>query len=626
MLVVKLHAAILPELRSSHTSMAGREKIVGGQCQTTPVSPSEDPAATYLTDRAKAVIQQGQNELQQVGPMPAAAVQLLQSYLSWRSKAEEVLVALGVSRTSVAQSQSRRHRDLVANNVPPDQLYREVNSERELLEEQLIRTLEAADGTDDPDSTVLIEFQGQSGTRFWYDPTSRLGSPGSYGTVYSGTDEQRRSLAVKRVEFSSDTPTKEAVERKQVNREIEVAQRLSGVGAQYLLPIIDWAYVNDALLIVMPKAERSLADLIARAPTGLPTNETRRIFIDITNGLVELHRSKVVHRDIKPHNILEYNGRWILADFGISRLSDVGTASHSFTGGGTLEYKAPEVFKTWTSTFLSDLYALGCVAYELATGRIAFPGPNYASMHASFTPTLPDNMDPGLSSLIYQLLAKEPGARGTDAREILLQLQGQEGLSAAQVELQEIHARAKLRSLERQAKTEQLTEITDLQRQATLALNGIWTQAAALAKRIVPDSQLESDGETQWSLSADDRKLWLQLEATPPASSNPLIIGIFVLKGDEIPEPGERSANILALPNEQGVPSWHIAQFAHNAIWGGIRMASTDWGSLETDILRQNPRGATLPHPFARRHEPLTPSHIVKVLCSKLNMDGVQID
>lgn len=559
----------------------------------------------YTIGRARAVIEKGQNELQQVGPMPYAAVQLRTQYLSWRSQAEEVLVALGFDRSSIAQSQSPRHRDLVADRVPPEQMYREVNAERELIEEQLTRLKSEPQASTPSDPS--IEFQGQTGDRYRYYVNQPLGRPGRHGAVFRGMDQDEHGIAVKRIDLSEG-------DRKMFTREVEIAERLSKIQSSYLMPILDWTWSGDALLIVMPLASRSLAEHIDLHPQGLDASETRQVLIDVASGLADMHANKVIHRDIKPHNILYYEDRWRLADFGISRNLDVTTATLTWNGTGTIEYWAPEVFKSLITNQASDLYALGCVAYELVTGQHVFSGDNIATSHAQGIPSLPESTDPVIRTLIYDLLAKEPGARVASAGEVVRLLHGKRDVTPAQQRLREMHADNRRKNLELQSEAAQRSEISDEQRQARLRMSGIWRKATELAQDAVPQITSESTENFEWSLSLNSRHLVLRLDQRLPlAPPDILIIGWFDVLTTNDREPRERPANVIAIRRENEMPLWYVAQYS---IQG-----SSSWHDLEPDQIRERDKADSAASLMVERRAVLEPNHIVELLTGSITDD-----
>jgi eukaryotic-like serine/threonine-protein kinase len=91
----------------------------------------------------------------------------------------------------------------------------------------------------------------------------------------------------------------------------------------------------------------------------------------------------IIHRGLKPANVLRYAGRWKLADFGIARDQEIGTQDPTFVGWGSFPYMAPELWELKSPTIKTDLYALGCLAYELLAGSRRTPGTRRPSGQAT---------------------------------------------------------------------------------------------------------------------------------------------------------------------------------------------------------------------------------------------------
>jgi serine/threonine-protein kinase len=163
--------------------------------------------------------------------------------------------------------------------------------------------------------------------------------------------------------------------------------------------IYDVDEVQQRLFIVMQLVDgSSLAELLARQGR-LSWSETVEMITAVAEGLDYAYTRGVLHRDLKPANILfDSNHGPMLSDFGLAKL--IGEAGTSVTAGGgivgTPHYIAPEVWEGRGTTRQSDLYALGCILYEMLTGEKVFPGETPpAAMMAHFRPlTLPPT--PGL--------------------------------------------------------------------------------------------------------------------------------------------------------------------------------------------------------------------------------------
>jgi len=211
-----------------------------------------------------------------------------------------------------------------------------------------------------------------------------------------------------------------ALDERLLRREIEIGKRVTESGSEMLLPVIDAADAGDALLLVMPMAEGALED------TSLPMAEAEvvPVLVDIATGLQDLHSIGILHRDLKPANVLRHAGRWKLADFGLARDQEIGTQDPTFVGWGSLHYMAPELWGLKSPTVKTDLYALGCLAYELLAGAPPYTGDQAAVRAGHLTQAPPEApcSDTVLRNLIGRLIAKRPEDRPQDARAVLERL------------------------------------------------------------------------------------------------------------------------------------------------------------------------------------------------------------
>ena len=181
-------------------------------------------------------------------------------------------------------------------------------------------------------------------------------------------------------------------------------------GVPNIVPVIETGEWDDHWVLVMPEAERSLRDHLDEQGGRLTVDDAVAALIDIVEALVEI-AERVVHRDLKPQNILFLNGSWCLADFGIAKYADVTTATNTMKGAKTAPYAAPEVWRDETATSATDVYALGVVAYELLTGRLPFPGPDFRRQHIEDPVEAMSGVPLKLSSLVEECLYKSSQAR-----------------------------------------------------------------------------------------------------------------------------------------------------------------------------------------------------------------------
>jgi serine/threonine-protein kinase len=214
-------------------------------------------------------------------------------------------------------------------------------------------------------------------------------------------------------------------------REIGIAARLSH---PHIVPLIDSGEAHGILYYVSPFVPGgSLRDRLDREKK-LPVDEAVRIAVEVGTGLDYAHRNGFVHRDVKPENILFADGHALLADFGIARVR-AGPHSEPLTKGGvalgTPEYMSPEQASgaddIGTST---DLYALGCVIYEMLAGHPPFRGSSTLSImarHVTEKPkplrTIRPEVPPHVEHAVARALAKMPEQRFATVSEFTAALQ-----------------------------------------------------------------------------------------------------------------------------------------------------------------------------------------------------------
>jgi eukaryotic-like serine/threonine-protein kinase len=162
---------------------------------------------------------------------------------------------------------------------------------------------------------------------------------------------------------------------------------------------------------------------------------------EVAAGLAHAHERGVIHRDVKPHNILlDENGRPKLSDFGIARALDATHATRTGSYLGTALYSSPEQLKGEKVTPKSDVYSLGATLYHAATGQPPFVGApiEIASQHVSREPTLPrelnDAVSPALEALILDCMKKDPDARPSADEVRLGLLEAGRGVHATEID------------------------------------------------------------------------------------------------------------------------------------------------------------------------------------------------
>jgi serine/threonine protein kinase len=185
---------------------------------------------------------------------------------------------------------------------------------------------------------------------------------------------------------------------------------------------------RDPYLVLEYVDGPSLADLIERGP--LEASLTREIIAQAADGLAAAHRARLVHRDIKPGNLLlTADGRVKITDFGIAYAAGAAPITAPGIVMGTALYMAPERIAGGPGTPASDLYSLGVVMYECLSGRPPFDGTSAAVMAAHLhlpLPALPYWVPEPLAGLVAKLTAKDPSYRISDGAVLAARLRGLE--------------------------------------------------------------------------------------------------------------------------------------------------------------------------------------------------------
>ena len=285
-------------------------------------------------------------------------------------------------------------------------------------------------GDRDPD--MALEPGSQLGP---YEIAAPLGA-GGMGEVYRAPDTRLgRDVAIKILpaQYSADPEW-----RRRLDRE---ARAISSLSHPNICPLFDVGHQDGVDFLVMELLEgETLAARLTRGP--LPIDQVLRYGAEIASALAAAHRQGVVHRDLKPANVMLTRSGARLLDFGLAKPVAPGTgapievtASAPITAQGTLvgtyPYMAPEQIEGREVDARTDIFALGAVLYEMATGRRAFDGKTTASLIAAILERDPapiSSIHPlapaALDDIVRGCLAKAPDDRWQTAHDVKLQLDG----------------------------------------------------------------------------------------------------------------------------------------------------------------------------------------------------------
>lgn len=261
-----------------------------------------------------------------------------------------------------------------------------------------------------------------------YELLNEIGR-GGFATVYRARDnELDRLVALKELKASLLTDAG-GIER--FRREARLIARLDH---PHIVTVHDVGQARERHFIVMRLVEgESLAGLLA-TQGQMTWPEAINLISAVADGLDYAHQRGILHRDLKPANILLDPERGpLLSDFGLAKLENEHSLSRSRQVLGTTHYIAPELWDSQPATPQTDIYALGCILYEMLTGQKLFAGKTpLAVMRSHFQPlafpeTWPKGVPAGLTAVLEQALATEPDNRYATATEFvasLLQLSG----------------------------------------------------------------------------------------------------------------------------------------------------------------------------------------------------------
>ena len=269
-----------------------------------------------------------------------------------------------------------------------------------------------------------------------YEILAAIGS-GGMGEVYRARDTRLdRTVAVKVLprQFAEDDEMRRRFERE--------ARAISALTHPHICALHDVGSQEGVEYLVMEYLDgETLAQRLVRGP--LAPDQTLRYGAEIADALAAAHRAGIVHRDLKPGNVMLTKAGVKLLDFGLAKPQEAAPSQQSLlptqarpltergTVLGTFQYMSPEQLEGKDADARSDIFALGALLYEMATGRVAFAGASQASIISSILTHQPPPISsavpmspPALDRLVRICLEKDPEDRWQSAGDVARQLRG----------------------------------------------------------------------------------------------------------------------------------------------------------------------------------------------------------
>jgi serine/threonine protein kinase len=261
-----------------------------------------------------------------------------------------------------------------------------------------------------------------SGTIGRYEILAELGK-GAMGVVYRANDPMlSRTVAIKTINMSSDPQEVAEYEA----RFYQEAKAAGGLNHPNIVTIHDIGKSGNVVYMAMEYLEGEELRTLMKAGEPLPVARAVEIAAQVAEGLAYAHQHGVVHRDVKPANIMIlHSGPAKITDFGIARMRTAEVRTQTGVVLGSPRYMSPEQVAGKRAEPRSDIFSLGVIFYEMLTGKPAFTGDDITSVMyqiLNVVPPAPSTINPGVPQvvdfIVAKALAKTPEDRYQDAAEL----------------------------------------------------------------------------------------------------------------------------------------------------------------------------------------------------------------
>ncbi|MCO6430611.1 MAG: serine/threonine protein kinase [Deltaproteobacteria bacterium] len=249
-------------------------------------------------------------------------------------------------------------------------------------------------------------------------------SAGPYSGVYLCRDQRRENQECVIKVLCKTT----CYEQDVLNRFFEEIKIARSVQHPNVMSCNEWMNDDDFVAYTMDYLDGgTLADLIDAKGNTISSAEIVTLLMQLCSGVKAIHKAGIVHRDLKPENILiSKEGKLRICDFGIAANMNAPGCGDERSIIGSMNYLSPEYVKDGSFDGRSDIYSIGVIAYELATGRLPFAGEGLLEtlrLRVRFSPAPPSSLRSGISILldrmILKALEKDPAKRYQDCDELL---------------------------------------------------------------------------------------------------------------------------------------------------------------------------------------------------------------